>query len=334
MSFPKYNQTNSQERLGVNAVTETMARAGQIWRETPMADVGIDGQIEYVSLEGFATGRKIAVQIKSGPSYFKERNGDWVFYPEEKHRFYWERFPLPVLIIIHNPKTNLSYWQDARQVIRVAKPSAGKGIKIPKNNVLQTTSPQTLFEGFAVIDQNFMAVNEVLDYLIRTNSGNSSFPVSYFNLFCSGLTNICRSLYFGMDVAVTVAEIGLMNQSSQLGVRVGDSEHNFLFDYIKFIVHQHIADVDFSDCMINWYDRGMQPSFMAPLTSRGRDLVRLIHNLENTFKAESIIEDTVHLHAAQEGFVQLLFTSSEIQRIGLITKVENAYLQGLNTDDK
>ena len=70
MSFPKYNQTNSQERLGVNAVAEAMAKIGQIWRETPMADVGIDGQIEYVSPEGFATGRMIAVQIKSGPSLF------------------------------------------------------------------------------------------------------------------------------------------------------------------------------------------------------------------------------------------------------------------------
>lgn len=109
MSFPKYNQTNSQERLGVNAVAEAIAKIGQIWRETPMADVGVDGQIEYVNPEGFATGRMIAVQIKSGPSFFKESYGDWVFYPEEKHRFYWERFPLPVLIIIHNPDTNLSY---------------------------------------------------------------------------------------------------------------------------------------------------------------------------------------------------------------------------------
>ena len=75
MSFPKYNQTNSQERLGVNAVAEAMAKVGQIWRETPMADVGIDGQIEYVSPEGFATGRMIAVQIKSGPSFFKENEG-------------------------------------------------------------------------------------------------------------------------------------------------------------------------------------------------------------------------------------------------------------------
>ncbi|HCL6960459.1 TPA: DUF4365 domain-containing protein [Klebsiella variicola] len=327
MNLPKYHQTNSQERLGVNAVAEAIAKIGQIWRETPMADVGIDGQIEYVSPEGFATGRMIAVQIKSGPSFFKESKGDWVFYPEEKHRFYWERFPLPVLIIIHNPETNLSYWQDARQVLRVAKSTDAKGIIIPKSNVLQSTGAQTLFKGFAVIDQDFMSVEEVLDYLIKAKSNNASFPVSYFNLFCSGLTNICRSLYFGMDVAITVAEVELHNQNSPFGVGMGDSEHNFLFEYIKFIVHQHIADVDFSDCMIDWYDRAMQPSFMAPLTSRGKELVRLIHELECRLKAEDRIEDTGLLRVAQEGFVQLLFTTSEIQRIELTNKVQREYLK-------
>ncbi|WP_218066108.1 DUF4365 domain-containing protein [Escherichia coli] len=327
MNFPKYHQTNSQERLGVNAVAEAIAKIGQIWRETPMADVGIDGQIEYVSPEGFATGRMIAVQIKSGPSFFKESKGDWVFYPEEKHRFYWERFPLPVLIIIHNPETNLSYWQDARQVLRVAKSTDAKGIIIPKSNVLQSTGAQTLFKGFAVIDQDFMSVEEVLNYLIKAKSNNASFPVSYFNLFCSGLTNICRSLYFGMDVAITVAEVELHNQNSPFGVGMGDSEHNFLFEYIKFIVYQHIADVDFSDCMIDWYDRAMQPSFMAPLTSRGKELVRLIHELECRLKAEDRIEDTGLLRVAQEGFVQLLFTTSEIQRIELTNKVQREYLK-------
>ena len=74
-----------------------------------------------------------------------------------------------------------------------------------------TTGAQTLFKGFAVIDQDFMSVEEVLNYLIKAKSNNASFPVSYFNLFCSGLTNICRSLYFGMDVAITVAGVRLEN---------------------------------------------------------------------------------------------------------------------------
>lgn len=96
-------------------------------------------------------------------------------------------------------------------MLRVAKSTDAKGIIIPKSNVLQSTGAQTLFKGFAVIDQDFMSVEEVLNYLIKAKSNNASFPVSYFNLFCSGLTNICRSLYFGMDVAITVAGVRLEN---------------------------------------------------------------------------------------------------------------------------
>ena len=326
MSLPKYNPTNSQERFGVNAVAEAIARLGQIWRETSIADVGIDGQIEFVSSEGFATGKMVAVQIKSGPSFFKESGRDWVFYPEEKHRFYWERYPLPVLIIIHNPDTNLSYWVDARQCLRTAREYDPKGIKIPKENILQTTDSSTLFEGFAASEQHLMSHEELLDFLIKNECDNASFPVSYFNLFCSGLTNICRSLYFGMDVAATVAEETLVNQNSEFGMGVGHSEHSFLFDYLKFLVHQNIADIDFSDCMIDWYDREMQPSFLAPLTSRGKALVKLIHELESKLKSEGKIEDTGNLHAAQESFVQVLFTHSEINRIALINKVKDEYL--------
>ncbi len=330
MDLPKYQTTNRTERLGVNAVAETIVRLGLIWRETPMADVGIDGQIEYVDKDGYVTGRMIAVQIKSGTSFFNEKGDSWIFYPEKKHRFYWERFPLPVIIILHNPETNQSYWQDIRQSLRVLAKNE-KGILVPKVNILQNTDANTLFEGFAILNQGFMSIDEVLNHLITTKSGNGSFPVSYFSLFCSGLTNICRSLYFGMDVAMNIAEENLLLDKSPFGVGVGESEQEFLFNYIKFLVHQHIADIDFSDCMIDWYERQMQPTFMAPLTSRGKELVSAIHKLEAKYKEEGSLPDTGYLHAAQESFVHQVITHSEVQRIELMTNIEMLYhgiLQG------
>lgn len=130
---------------------------------------------------------------------------------------------------------------------------------------------------------------------------------------------------------MTVAEENLRLIESHFGVGVGEPEQEFLFNYIKFLVHQHIADIDFSDCMIDWYDRQMQPTFMAPLTSRGRELVSAIHELESTYKEEGSLSDTGLLHAAQESFVQQVITHSEIQRIELITNIEKHYhelLQG------
>ncbi|WP_139051675.1 DUF4365 domain-containing protein, partial [Pseudomonas amygdali] len=103
----------------IAAVQYYAARRNQIWRETGTGDVGIDGNIEFVNAEGFATGRIVAVQVKSGPSYFKNPTlTGWKFYPERKHRNYWESFSLPVLLVLHDPDTNKSYWADARQLLR------------------------------------------------------------------------------------------------------------------------------------------------------------------------------------------------------------------------
>ena len=63
-----------QERRGINAVAVAAARMGQIWSETATADVGIDGQLEFVDENGFATGKTVAVQVKSGPSFFKNED--------------------------------------------------------------------------------------------------------------------------------------------------------------------------------------------------------------------------------------------------------------------
>lgn len=326
MDFPKYQTTNAMERVGVNAIAQAIARLGLIWRETPMADVGIDGQIEYVDKDGYATGRIIAVQIKSGKSFFKEKETSWIYYPEKKHKFYWERFPLPVIIILHDPETNQSYWQDIRQALRISI-SLENGILIPKANILQKTNALALFEGFAALDQSFMSIEDILKYFITTKSDNPAFPVSYFSLFCSGLTNICRYLYFGLDVAMTIAEENLILVESDFGVGFGEAEQVFLFNYVKFLVHQHIADIDFSDCMIDWHDREMQPTFMAPLTSRGRELVSSIHKLEETFKKEGCLPDTGLLHAAQESLVQQVVQSTEIRRIELMANIEKHYHQ-------
>jgi hypothetical protein len=325
MLLPKYNQTNSQERLGVNAVAELLVKLGQIWRETPMADVGIDGQVEYVNPEGYATGRMIALQIKSGPSFFKKKDDSWVFYPEKKHQFYWEHFPIPVFIVIHNPETNISYWQNIRYALKTSKTDDSKGILIPKSNILQTVNPTTLFEEFAVTDQPYMSPEEIIDYLINTKNQNSLFPISYFNLFCGGLTNICRSIYFGIDIALTIAESNLESSDSEFGLYIGQEDHYFLFEFVKFLVNQHIADINFSDCMIDWYDRELQPSFIAPLTSRGREIVQLIDKLEASYVKDKRLSDNNGLHAAQETPVSMSFGMSEFGRISIVNKIQDIY---------
>ena len=59
----------SVERIGVSATEKIINQMGLIFREQPTDDYGIDAQIETIE-NGYATGKLIAVQIKSGSSFF------------------------------------------------------------------------------------------------------------------------------------------------------------------------------------------------------------------------------------------------------------------------
>jgi len=87
--LPKLTDQDFVEREGVNRVAVIVNRARCIWRETFQRDIGIDGHVEYVTPDGLAPGRLVAVQVKSGASRFAHATDhDVPFSPEEKHRRY------------------------------------------------------------------------------------------------------------------------------------------------------------------------------------------------------------------------------------------------------
>src|SRR5438046_2654846 len=101
--LPEVKDEYFTEREGVLQVARKVNRLRCIWRETPNPDLGIDGQIEHLNVQGRSTGHLVAVQVKSGPSYLRKDGDSIVFYPQKKHRNYWERFPIPVIVIIYDP---------------------------------------------------------------------------------------------------------------------------------------------------------------------------------------------------------------------------------------
>lgn len=113
MELPKHTYENQQERIGVHYVGLMLAKLGLIFRETSNTDVGIDGQIEYVNNTGEATGKIVAVQIKSGDSYLydaKKDNENWTFYLDEKHMNYLEKYPIPVILLVFHPTNDSIYF--------------------------------------------------------------------------------------------------------------------------------------------------------------------------------------------------------------------------------
>lgn len=325
MELPRVGNTYSQERLGIAAVLRYAADRKQIWRETGTGDVGIDGQLEFVNQNSFATGRTVAVQVKAGPSYFEhETDGGWKFYPEAKHRNYWETFALPVLLVLHNTDTGQSYWTDARQTLRTPSKGELAYIEIPKVNVLENTDPLALFENTGVQKQSFISdITDVLSQLLANVSREGTFPLSYFDLFVHGLTNICRCIYFGMDVVCNAVESNLDARGCECGMGMGHAEDEFTFGFVKFLVAQNLAQVDYSDCLIDWVDRQMHPHFVAPLTSRGRALVALIRKEEERLVTAGALPDGNGLRVAQEGFFQMV-PESYFRRLPRIREFQNA----------
>ncbi|WP_439582035.1 DUF4365 domain-containing protein [Dyadobacter bucti] len=106
MQLPKIDTT---QRLGIDAASSFFSKLGWMFREQPILDTGIDAHVE-VAREGFATGKIIAIQIKTGASHLKSVGGKWVFYGDAKHLDYWLNHSLPVILVSHVPETGLTRW--------------------------------------------------------------------------------------------------------------------------------------------------------------------------------------------------------------------------------
>src|SRR5690242_17784696 len=115
------------ERLGVAEVTKFFARVGWFFREQHVHDWGIDGHVEIVR-DGRPTGELIALQIKSGKSFFVEEDEKTVtFRPDVKNVEYWLKHSMPVVVVLYNPDTDKSYWEHiSKEIVE----STGKGLKV------------------------------------------------------------------------------------------------------------------------------------------------------------------------------------------------------------
>jgi hypothetical protein len=150
------------ERKGINTVESIFLHEfGWLFREQPVSDYGIDAQVEVVE-NNEPTGKLIALQIKSGPSHFRPRGDDFVFYGELRHLDYWTRHSLPVFLILHDPDRNLTLWQKVeRRFANVTK--RGWSIIVPSANVLDATSKTFISDGIANDDESIRRFNMAFD---------------------------------------------------------------------------------------------------------------------------------------------------------------------------
>ena len=151
------------ERVGVNAVEAIINNVfGWFFREQPIGDYGVDAQVEEM-INGLPTGKLIALQIKTGQSYFRSQGDDFVFYGETRHLKYWTQHRLPVYIIIHNPENGLTLWQKFERRL-VKEGSKGWSLTIPSTNILNAEAKRYFEMEIAADPKSIRQFDLAVDY--------------------------------------------------------------------------------------------------------------------------------------------------------------------------
>ena len=132
----------------MDAVSTAIHDIGWYFRPQPISDFGIDAEVEIADDDERPTGQLIAMQIKSGASYFRRSGNDYIYYGTHQHLEYWLRHCLPVFIVLHNPDTELTLWQRIERHL-VTVTDAGWSIIIPAGNTLDDKSKPFLKAGIS-----------------------------------------------------------------------------------------------------------------------------------------------------------------------------------------
>lgn len=254
-----------------------------MWRETLMHDVGIDGQIEHCTPEGLPTGRVVAVQAKSGSSYFKQSDERGViFHPKERHRKYWESFPLPVILFLYDPGEDRGIWTDARQQLRS---NPGSPIIVPFSSSFDPAAVLRALESEGPLPIGEFNPDQIVGQLIGFSTKSKLFDITYFDLLVHGLTDIGRSIHFSADLAYAIAAHNDLIRDEPIGtITYTPHEREFIDGYATFLIANDIARLDY-DAWRRLKSDGIFGTFISPLTSRGCKVIERIHFLDKQLAA-------------------------------------------------
>lgn len=175
--MPKYPGTNSISKLGIAYVFRTIVTSNCIFNEIHQEnDIGIDAQIEFVK-DTVPLAKTIAVQIKSGASYFDESTKECKI-PIGNHRDYWMKYPLPVYGIVYVPELDRAFWTNIKDYLKL-NPGAST-IRFPANRLNAFTDSnfkKIILPQFAGTHPE-LTYDETLDFFLSPDWEEFSFGLS------------------------------------------------------------------------------------------------------------------------------------------------------------
>jgi|TARA_B110000240_G_scaffold189932_1_gene230509 hypothetical protein len=109
-------RTNTTSKKGVNFIKTITEDSECFFHKIEQEnDLGIDAILEFIKDEK-PLNKSIAIQIKSGTSYYNSKNGDCII-QIGSHRNYWNNYPLPVYGIVYVPDLQKGFWIDIKDYL-------------------------------------------------------------------------------------------------------------------------------------------------------------------------------------------------------------------------
>lgn len=157
---------NSTERIGIYHCGQIAEQNNWLFREQPTDDVGIDAHIEFLDASGEAK-QLIALQIKSGESWFNEQKEDCIIFRNinERQYNYWTTNSLPCIIVLYNPNDGICIWEKlTAKTIQKTRQGEGKGyfVKVPLNQVFLDRNSINELLKFSNLPQHILNYNFLL----------------------------------------------------------------------------------------------------------------------------------------------------------------------------
>lgn len=259
----QWSDSDAKGRQGIAISNMRISMLGHQFREQPTNDVGIDAHVELVDIAtNTATGQLIALQIKGGPSYLKERTDQGFTYRGNlAHLEYWLNHSLPVFLILVDTVQERAYWQEISD-ITVEKLDKGWKVTVPFTNVLDIT-----FVNAAKLRAGLEA--NVFSYTRLSLEDTSTMDVKRYRAKLLMRQPLCR---LRAEAIVRKATADLRKESYNLKgfkQRFGDQEASVISLFVAGDLH----DTE----NINWYCRTMWVSkdlatSARPLKIGGEDL--------------------------------------------------------------
>ena len=158
--------TNTTEAIGVYHIAKIAAEKKWMFRHQPVDDVGIDAHIELIEDTGESK-QLIALQIKSGASWFREKKGNSIIFRKinERQFNYWTKNSLPCIVVLYNPEDDMCIWQKlTSETIERTNGGKGKGffVNVPLTQVFLDDSSNEKLLSFTNLPQPIKNYNFLL----------------------------------------------------------------------------------------------------------------------------------------------------------------------------